>query len=226
MWQLAINDWERSHLFLVLSTHAEKRISCFQFTLVLTAAKSRKTRVGFDSTAHVTMVKAGSGRCAKTIFNNADLWGILVTMLLQVRSRLHFLIWKLNWSWNAQVLTVACKFELALWNSLLFYHGWVNWIIKNLYPKDDVTLLVFPKHLRFKEREKKCFFLADVCIVPQWQTNLGWPGISVYQSVQFSIWTTLSVDFNHMNKNIYATGQVFTISIGWCNIGTTLPLTN
>nr|CAB3267091.1 transmembrane protein 26-like [Phallusia mammillata] len=57
--------------------------SLIQFTLVLTAAKSRKTRVGFDGDDHVTMVSNQDSCCAGSVFNNADLWGILVTMLLQ-----------------------------------------------------------------------------------------------------------------------------------------------
>uniref|UniRef100_H2YNJ0 Transmembrane protein 26 n=1 Tax=Ciona savignyi TaxID=51511 RepID=H2YNJ0_CIOSA len=56
--------------------------SLLQFTLVLTAAKSRKTRVGF-SDERVAIVQVDNNCCARSIFNDADLWGILVTMLFQ-----------------------------------------------------------------------------------------------------------------------------------------------
>nr|XP_002120088.1 transmembrane protein 26-like [Ciona intestinalis] len=57
--------------------------SLLQFTLVLTAAKSRKTRVGFSNGERVAIVQDNSNCCARSIFNDADLWGILATLLLQ-----------------------------------------------------------------------------------------------------------------------------------------------
>ncbi|XP_076812319.1 uncharacterized protein LOC143459181 [Clavelina lepadiformis] len=56
--------------------------SLIQFTLVLTAAKSQKTRLGF-SDDQVTIISKRKSCCTGTVFNKADLWGILVTMMLQ-----------------------------------------------------------------------------------------------------------------------------------------------
>lgn len=53
-----------------------------QFTLVLTASKSRKTRVGFEN--QVAVNTNANRCCGNSIFASADLWGILVTLFLQV----------------------------------------------------------------------------------------------------------------------------------------------
>nr|XP_039263457.1 uncharacterized protein LOC120339405 [Styela clava] len=69
--------------------------SLLQFTLVLTASKSRKTRVGFES-AHAIEEQSGTGCCGNSLFASADLWGILVTLFLQdvpfLATRLYILI--------------------------------------------------------------------------------------------------------------------------------------
>lgn len=57
-------------------------LSLFQFTLVMTASKSRKTRVGFENEGS-TKISRANNCCAKSIFNSAEVWGILVTLLLQ-----------------------------------------------------------------------------------------------------------------------------------------------
>lgn len=56
--------------------------SLFQFTLVLTASKSRKTRIGFEDVGS-TKISRANNCCARSIFNSAEVWGILVTMFLQ-----------------------------------------------------------------------------------------------------------------------------------------------
>jgi len=57
-------------------------LSLFQFTLVLTASKSRKTRIGFQDEGS-TKISRANNCCAKSIFNSAEVWGILVTLMLQ-----------------------------------------------------------------------------------------------------------------------------------------------
>merc|ERR1739838_1144269 len=56
--------------------------SLFQFTLVLTATKSRKVRLGFANESN-TKIAEGDGCCARSIFNSAEVWGIMVTIILQ-----------------------------------------------------------------------------------------------------------------------------------------------
>jgi len=48
----------------------------------MTASKSRKTRVGFENEGS-TKISRANNCCAKSIFNSAEVWGILVTLLLQ-----------------------------------------------------------------------------------------------------------------------------------------------
>ena len=56
-----------------------------QFTLVLTATKSRKVRLGFANESN-TKIAEGDGCCARSIFNSAEVWGIMVTIILQVKT--------------------------------------------------------------------------------------------------------------------------------------------
>ena len=56
--------------------------SLLQFTLVLTASSGRKTRAGFTSS--VTQEKNGCcANCCDGYFSNPDVWGMMLTLILQ-----------------------------------------------------------------------------------------------------------------------------------------------
>jgi len=57
--------------------------SLIQFTLVLTASKSRRTRVCYSDAGEDQVIVGNDGCCTRTIFGNAEVWGILATLICQ-----------------------------------------------------------------------------------------------------------------------------------------------
>jgi len=70
------------NFFLVYFLYMVWTVSLFQFTLVMTASKSRKTRIGFGESG-MTKISRANNCCARSIFNSAEVWGILVTLCVQ-----------------------------------------------------------------------------------------------------------------------------------------------
>merc|ERR1719354_455907 len=70
------------NFFLVYFLYVVWTVSLFQFTLVMTASKSRKTRIGFGESG-MTKISRANNCCARSIFNSAEVWGIIVTLCVQ-----------------------------------------------------------------------------------------------------------------------------------------------